>query len=422
MDGVDRGTTESAERLFAGAALAPSAFEPLRRRAILSHCKWDAQVGDQSTLAPFPIVLTRALARRLERWAETLDAESRAAEGELLERPELWETLATPRAIRRVLARGLREGFTPAAGRVMRFDFHPCAEGWRVSEVNADVPGGYSEATELTRMMAELHSGLVPSGAPGPAWVDAIVAGASVASGEETKTAVLLHAPGFVEDLQVVSYLAGLLRARGVNVSLAQPQHLAWRDGRAWLDADWHRGPVDVILRFFQAEWLSRLPRSVDWQPLFVGATTPVANPGLAVLLESKRFPLVWDRLKTSLPTWRALLPETRATTGMVGRLDTSWVLKSAYSNNGDDVLHRELTPDAEWKKNTRFLLLSRGEWLEQRRFESTPLETPWGAMHACLGVYTIDGRAAGMYGRLSRGPIVDYRAVDAAVLIEEQA
>lgn len=406
----------------AGEALSSEAFEPVRRAAILRHCKWDAQVGDQATLAPFPLVLTPASTRQLATWSEQLDAESRAAESELLEQPALWSALAVPRAIRGVLARGSRDGWTPAAGRVMRFDFHPCEDGWRLSEVNADVPGGFSEATEFTRLVAERHPGLVPTGAPGPAWVEAILAAARARSdAPDTMTGVLLHAPGFIEDLQVCSYLAGLLRARGARVSLAQPQHLSWRDGHAFLDTDWHRGRVDFVVRFFQAEWLSQLPRSVSWQPLFVGSRTPVANPGSSVLLESKRFPLVWDRLRTPLPTWRALLPETRSTSGLVGDLDPSWVLKSAYSNNGDDVLHRELTPEAQWKKETRWLFLSRGEWLEQRRFRPTPLETPWGPMYACLGVYTVDGRASGMYGRLSRGPIVDYRAVDAAVLVDAQ-
>lgn len=406
----------------AGDALAPEAFEPLRRAAILRHCKWDAQVGDQATLAPFPIVLSSAETRALTTWSERLDAEARAAESELLTQPALWDTLAVPRAIRNVLRRGAELGWTPSAGRVMRFDFHPCSDGWRLSEVNADVPGGFSEATEFTQLVAERHPTLVPTGAPGPAWVDAILASARSASeSPDAITGVLLHAPGFIEDLQVCSYLAGLLRRRGVRVSLAQPQHLSWRDGRAWLEADWHRGRVDFVVRFFQAEWLSRLPRAVAWQPLFVGGRTPIANPGVSVLLESKRFPLVWDRLRTALPTWRALLPETRATSGLVGDLDPSWLLKSAYSNNGDDVLHRELTPAERWKKETRWLVLSRGEWLEQRRFTPTPLETPWGPMHVCLGVYTVDGRASGMYGRLSRGQIVDYRAVDAAVLVEPQ-
>ena len=386
---------------------------------MLRHCKWDPQVGDHPTLAPFPLVLERSVAAQLDTWSQQLAAEAMAAEQELLREPELWELLGVPRPIRSVLRRGLEIGWTPAAGRVMRFDFHPTDDGWRLSEVNADVPGGFSEATEFTRLMAERHPGLVPAGAPGPAWADAIIASSTPSAGA---VGALVYAPGFTEDLQVVSYLGDLLRARGCRVVLAQPQQLAWRDGHAHLEADAYRGPLDFVVRFFQAEWLPRLSRRVAWQPLIAGGRTPVANPGIAVLLESKRFPLSWDRLRTPLPTWRALLPETRPMALHPGGTDASWVLKSAYSNNGDDVLNRELTPAQQWSKGTRWLALSRGQWLAQRRFDSRPLGTPWGPMHACVGVYTVDGRASGMYGRLSHQHIVDFRATDAAVLISAGA
>jgi len=423
MSSSSRVGGETAELATAGDALPPREFEPIRRAAILRHCKWDPQVGDHATLAPFPLVLARATAARLAGWAERLTAEALAAEAELLGRPELHARLAVPRALRSLLRRGREIGWTPAAGRVLRFDFHPALDGpagWRLSEVNADVPGGYSEATEFTRLMAERHPGLEPAGAPGPRWADAILAHAPE-SPPENPVGVLLHAPGFTEDAQVVSYLSGLLRARGARVHLAQPRHLSWHEGRAHVDCGGRRGPVDFVVRFFQAEWLPSLPRRVAWQPLVAGGKTPVANPGTAVLLESKRFPLVWDELATPLPTWRRLLPETREPARAL-REDAAWMLKSAYSNNGDDVLNRELTPPAEWQKATRWLAPARRHWLVQRRFESLPLATPWGPMHVCIGVYTVDGRAAGLYGRVSHFPIVDYRSADAAVLIGDGA
>jgi hypothetical protein len=40
--------------------------------------------------------------------------------------------------------------------------------------------------------------------------------------------------------------------------------------------------------------------------------------------------------------------------------------------------------------------------------------------MHACVGVYTIDGRAAGAYARLAKRPLIDYASVDAAVLVND--
>jgi len=408
---------ERVDLVTAGDALPEREFASVRRTAILRHFKWDPQVGDQATLAPFPLVLDAATARGLDELAERLAAEASAAEAELLREPELHALLAVPRALRRVLRRGLEIGFTPAAARVMRFDFHPTRSGWRLSEVNADVPGGFSEATEFTRLMAERHPGLEPPRAPGPAWADAILA-----RGPSRATGVLVHAPGFTEDLQVVAYLAQLLRARGARVCLAQPQHLRWCDGRAHVALGQHLEPVDFVVRFFQAEWLPGLPRRVEWKPLVAGGRTPVANPGIAVLLESKRFPLTWERLATPLAAWRELLPETRELARATWQTDPSWVLKSAYSNNGDDVLNRELSPPAEWRRGARSFALARRHGLAQRRFEPHPVDTPWGPMHVCIGVYTVNGRAAGFYGRVSHGPIVDYRAADVAVLIGEGA
>jgi len=36
----------------------------------------------------------------------------------------------------------------------MRFDFHWTTEGFRISEVNADVPGGFSESSAFPALMA----------------------------------------------------------------------------------------------------------------------------------------------------------------------------------------------------------------------------------------------------------------------------
>jgi hypothetical protein len=57
-----------------------------------------------------------------------------------------------------------------------------------------------------------------------------------------------------------------------------------------------------------------------------------------------------------------------------------------------------------------------------QRRFAALPVETPAGPMFPCLGVYTVDGQAAGIYGRLAAKPLIDYAAVDVAILVPEDA
>ena len=47
------------------------------------------------------------------------------------------------------------------------------------------------------------------------------------------------------------------------------------------------------------------------------------------------------------------------------------------------------------------------------------PLDTPDGPQFPCIGVYTIDGAAAGIYGRLAPKPLIDGTARDVAVLVE---
>jgi hypothetical protein len=377
-------------------------FAAVRRTLMLDHCKWDPQVGDVSTLARFALILPADEWRRLARLAERLAAETELAERELLDRPDLLRRLGLPAAALRALAESDRPP-TPAAARVIRFDFHPTPEGWRISEANSDVPGGYSEASSFTALMAEHSPGCTPAGDPAARLADALASKAG--------RIALAAAPGYMEDQQVAAYIAGLLRRRGCIVSFADPRQIRWVDGFAHV----HGGPVDVVFRFYQAEWLANLPLRPGWSCFFRGGRTPVCNPGTALLTESKRFPLTWDCLATPLDTWRALLPPTRGP-GRAGR--DGWILKAACSNNGDGVILPGLAGRARRLKAFVESRLRPSQWVAQRRFEATPLRTPAGFVYPCFGVYTIDGVAAGVYGRLAPRPLIDYTAVDAAVLI----
>src|SRR6185503_17472644 len=102
-------------------------------------------------------------------------------------------------------------------------------------------------------------------------------------------------------------------------------------------------------------------------------------------------------------------------------RTDDGWLLKSAFCNAGDSVSIREHMPERQWRRTAWSGRLFPRSWVAQRRFEVTPLDTPVGTLHPCIGVYVIDGRACGAYGRLSRGPVVRYDATDVAVLVEHE-
>jgi hypothetical protein len=379
--------------IAAGPALEGAAWSEVRRRAVLGACKWDPQVGDVPTLARYPLLLSRAAWDELARLAEALARETLAAEAELASRPELHARLGMPRPLLGALRRAAVSP-TPTLARVLRFDFHWTRDGWRVSEVNADVPGGFAEGTAFTRLVAE-RDGRPPCGAPGLAWTDALasrVPGGRVA---------LLCARGLMEDQQVVAYLGGLLARRGVRVAHGCPSQVSWRGGRASL-----RGALDGIVRFFQAEWLPR-EGGLGWRRFFADGLTPVAHPGTAILVESKRFPLAWPDLRTPLPTWRRLLPETRDPREAPG--GEEWVLKAALSNNGDGIVLGGAAP----RRAER--------WASQRRFEIVPVDGPDGVVHPCVGVFVVEGRCAGAYARVSGSPVIDHLAADASLLLDDR-
>jgi len=273
--------------LSAGPDVALVEWSELRLRAIFDHCKWDPQCGDHPVLARFPLVLESEAVSELTHLAEQLTHEALAAENEILAKPHLLSRLAIPAAIRRCFDKG-----TKAAQRrhirVMRFDFHYTTRGWQISEVNADVPGGYVEAS------------------------------------------------------------------------------------------GWNH----------------------------------------AIVVQSKRFPLIWDELNTNLATWRELLPKSSCPSG-IPKLDCDdLVLKPAFGRVGEDVAIHGVTDAHRYNQILRDALRRRTEWIAQQRFDVIPMPTEGGDGFPCIGVYTGNGRMAGRYGRAAHTALIDHDALDVAVLL----
>ncbi|MDQ3036462.1 MAG: hypothetical protein M3Y87_28950, partial [Myxococcota bacterium] len=132
---------------------------------------------------------------------------------------------------------------------------------------------------------------------------------------------------------------------------------------------------------------------------------------------------LAWDRVGLAMPAWRALLPETRDPRDRaVDVRSGEWVLKPTFGRVGEDVGLPGVTPPAAWREIVRAAESRPRAWAAQRAFETRAIQTPLGAMYPCLGVFVVDGRAAGVYGRLARTPLVDGAASEAAVLVFERA
>ena len=86
------------------------------------------------------------------------------------------------------------------------------------------------------------------------------------------------------------------------------------------------------------------------------------------------------------------------------------------------DITIREALTEKERRKILRAVRRYPGEWIAQKRFSSVPLtDGAGGACHLCVGVFTVNGRAAGFYGRSGVYPRIDRYAKDIPILIRNE-
>jgi glutathionylspermidine synthase len=138
----------------------------------------------------------------------------------------------------------------------------------------------------------------------------------------------------------------------------------------------------------------------------------------VAILTQSKRLPLVWDELGVDIPAWKQLLPETRDPRHIDPKED-GWIYKPALGRVGEGISIMEAITEKERKIIKKAVKRSPGSWVAQRRFTSKPLTDIQGeAYHLCVGVFTVDGKSAGFYGRISPYPRIDDRAKDIPILV----
>ena len=212
-------------------------------------------------------------------------------------------------------------------------------------------------------------------------------------------------------------YLQDALRQVKLTSCLASPAQLHWTQGTPRMNTDWRQGNVDFILRFFPAEWLPRL-RS-GWTDYFTSGRCPACNPTSALLVQSKRFPLVWDELRTAVPTWRSLLPETRDPYNMHGldRASSAWLIKPAWGRIGEDIAMQGVSLAKDWRRLSRKTWFDPRRWVFQRRFATVPVHAAGQDWYPCIGVYTVNQKVVGAYGRVATQPIITSKAKDVAVL-----
>ena len=400
-------------------AIDGSQYPDYRTNIIFKGYKWDPQVADQNTVAKYVLIVSKEIAQKLGIWAEQLSRETMLMEEALIHNLPLAKELGLPRQILKVLPRLLcykREQHV----RLMRFDFHPVLSGadndsgWAVSELNSDVPGGLAEASVLPEIACQ--------------YVDAAV-GENVAVKlleafqskiKRNGNIAFIHATSYSDDRQVMQFLGDYFNCHGMNSIYAAPDHVRWEDRNAFSIIKGQECPLDGIVRFFPLEWLVNLPKNSRWQGYY-DCLTPSCNHPAAIFAQSKRLPLIWDSLGINVPAWKQFLPDT-FDPGQISPDDENFIFKPALGRVGEGISIREVISEKEMMQIKKAVKKKPENWVSQRSFKSIPISADDGeTYHLCVGVFTVDGKNAGFYGRISPYPRIDSGAIDIPILIEKE-
>jgi glutathionylspermidine synthase len=376
----------------------PAEFFPKYRMDVMfDGYKWDSQSGEKSTISGKVLLVEREEIEPLIADALALYDETVAMEQALKSRPKL----VTEMGISAEMADALCAcEYNPAENiRFMRFDFHPTADGWRISEVNSDVPAGYPEASVLPRLAQKFFPAHEQCGCFGEVLAERAAqvfpAGCTIAYLHDTHT---------VEDYQIMRYLGDMMEGRGYRSLYAAPEHIKWNGNFA--------EEIGGIIRYYPAEWLE-FGKGVDWRR-FVNSCTPSCNHPLALLTQSKRLPLVWSALGCGkFPAWQRLLPPTAP----AAELCEGWILKPAFGRVGQGINIPNTVSPQEAREIRNAAIKIPAQWVAQKMFTSTPLD----GFHLTLGLFVIDGAFAGCYARASRSPRIDEDATEIPVLVSSE-
>ena len=394
-----------------------SKYYEYRLNAMFDCYKWDPMFYDSNTLAKYVLILSEQENKELIQLTENLDKETRLAEEYLNKDKKLSKKLNLPKKVREQI-KNMQNYDKKNNIRLMRYDFHPDIEGnWIVTEVNSDVPGGFAESSllpdlarktinkkELTytsfgeRMVEEINKKLHKKG-----------------------TIMMVHCTCFSDDRQVMQYMGDRLQKEGYDIIYGAADHINFNNKKAYCILDNNNKKIDLIFRFTPIEWLIQMkPRR--WDGYFNSETVSCNHP-IAIYAQSKRFPFTWDELEKngiSMKTWKKLSPETIEVNKLKNK--EGFIYKPVYGRVGEKISIKEACRDDEYNKILKDVKLHPKQYLAQKKFLSKPLKGENNEeYHICIGSYTIEGKHAGFYARMSKYPRIDSYAADIPVLIESR-
>lgn len=95
------------------------------------------------------------------------------------------------------------------------------------------------------------------------------------------------------------------------------------------------------------------------------------------------------------------------------------FIYKPTLGRVGEYITIKSVVADDELKKIKKAVKKEPKNWVAQEMFHSRKIETTDGnSFHLCIGVFTVDGKRAGFYGRISPYPRIDAYAKDIPILI----
>ena len=391
-------------------------YEEYRLNLMFDCYKWDPQFLDSNTVAKYALVITKKEHEEIKNITENIDKETIKAEEFLNNNLEIAKPLALPKSIYNEL-KSMKNYDKNLHVRLMRYDFHPVIDGsFAVSEVNSDVPGGFAEAS----LMPNLAKSILKDKNYNYIDFGEILIDEICKKVKQGGKIMLVHCTSYSDDRQVMQFLGDKLLNKGYNVIYAAADHLRFENNKARSILDCNEGEVDFIFRFTPLEWLKDI-KPKRWQGYF-NTITPSCNHPIAIFAQTKRFPLIWGRLEKQglqFDYWKKYLPHTIEVKEVKDKED--YIYKPACGRVGEKISIKEACDKEEYNQIIKDVKKHPKEYLAQKRFMSKALSSENGeSYHVCLGSYTVNGKHAGYYARISDKPRIDSNAADIPVLIEE--
>ena len=391
-------------------------YDEYRINLMFDCYKWDPQFLDHNTIAKNVLVLSKKEYEELKKLTEDIDKETREAEEFLNNHLEIAKPLGLSSKKFYKDIQNMGNYDSKKHIRLMRYDFHPTQNGWAVSEVNSDVPGGFAEASLMPQLAKETLD-------ENNYWFDNF--GEIMVRAIEKKVPIggrifMVHCTCYSDDRQVMQFLGDQLNKKGYKIIYGAADHLRFENGKAISILDGNEGEIDAIIRFNPLEWIKEI-KPKHWGGFFNTKTISCNHP-IAVFAQTKKFPFIWDKLEengVSMNTWRKLLPETISVKKAKGK--NGYIYKPAEGRVGEDISIKEACSKKEYNQIMMKVKLFPNKFIAQKKFESKPiLDENGNEYHLCIGSYTVDGKHAGFYARVSELPRIDSNAADIPVLIEK--